>query len=63
LKIVFGATDRDSALTYRFILKNIWHRLKEPTEAKEKLKWKKYGKYELKGRSAMKAEADKWNDF
>jgi hypothetical protein len=39
---------------------NIWHRLKEPKEAKQKVAWKKYGKYELKGRSAMKKESEKW---
>lgn len=39
---------------------NIWHRLPEPTENKKKDKWKKYGKYELKGRSAMMAEKEKW---
>jgi len=40
---------------------NIWHRLKEPHETKKKVQWKKYGKYELKGRSAMKAAQEKWN--
>jgi alpha-tubulin suppressor-like RCC1 family protein len=31
---------------------NIWHRLSEPTEfIKQREKWKKYGKYEVKGRS------------
>jgi alpha-tubulin suppressor-like RCC1 family protein len=36
---------------------NIWHRIPEPTtEVKQAVKWKKYGKYELKGRSAMMAQ-------
>jgi len=36
---------------------NIWHRLPEPKgEEKKAERWKKYGKYELKGRSAMLAE-------
>lgn len=36
---------------------NIWHRIPEPTtEVKRAVKWKKYGKYELKGRSAMMAQ-------
>jgi alpha-tubulin suppressor-like RCC1 family protein len=40
---------------------NIWHRIAEPKEEQESTKWKKYGKYELKGRSAMMAEKEKWN--
>ena len=32
---------------------NIWHRIVEPTEKVVRQQWKKYGKYELKGRSAM----------
>lgn len=40
---------------------NIWHRLPEPKEVTQAVKWKKYGKYELKGRSAMMAEKKKWN--
>jgi len=40
---------------------NIWHRIAEPKEENESVKWKKYGKYELKGRSAMMAEKEKWN--
>jgi len=39
---------------------NIWHRIPEPIEVKESANWKKYGKYELKGRSAMMAEKEKW---
>lgn len=34
----------------------IWHRLPEPKEVKTSVKWKKYGKYELKGRRTMMAE-------
>lgn len=30
---------------------NIWHRIAEPKEKVFKQQWKKYGKYELKGRS------------
>jgi len=41
---------------------NIWHRVKEPREQKQKTKWKKYGKYELKGRSKVMAESEKWNN-
>jgi|AntRauTorckE5430_2_1112549.scaffolds.fasta_scaffold09119_1 alpha-tubulin suppressor-like RCC1 family protein len=42
---------------------NIWHRLPQPKEVIEKAeKWKKYGKYELKGRSAMVAHKDKYNN-
>ena len=40
---------------------NIWHRLPEPKEDTVSTKWKKYGKYELKGRSAMMADKEKWN--
>jgi alpha-tubulin suppressor-like RCC1 family protein len=40
---------------------NIWHRIPEPQEEVVQTKWKKYGKYELKGRSAMMAESNKWN--
>lgn len=40
---------------------NIWHRVPEPKEEIVQTKWQKYGKYELKGRSAMMAEAKKWN--
>lgn len=40
---------------------NIWHRTPEPSEEVVQTKWKKYGKYELKGRSAMLAKANKWN--
>lgn len=41
---------------------NIWHRLPEPKVQQAKTeRWKKYGKYELKGRSAMLGEASKWN--
>ncbi len=41
---------------------NIWHRVPEPREEKTTVKWKKYGKYELKGRSAMLAEKAKRDD-
>jgi alpha-tubulin suppressor-like RCC1 family protein len=41
---------------------NIWHRLPEPKIQQAKAeRWKKYGKYELKGRSAMLGEAKKWS--
>jgi alpha-tubulin suppressor-like RCC1 family protein len=41
---------------------NIWHRLPEPKAEQVKIeRWKKYGKYELKGRSQMLGEAAKWN--
>jgi len=41
---------------------NIWHRLPEPKVQQAKAeRWKKYGKYELKGRSQMLGEANKWN--
>jgi alpha-tubulin suppressor-like RCC1 family protein len=37
---------------------NIWHRVAEPKEhVKKKEKWKKYGKYEVKGRSKAMSEA------
>lgn len=37
---------------------NIWHRLAEPKAHVVKAeRWKKYGKYELKGRSKMLTEA------
>jgi alpha-tubulin suppressor-like RCC1 family protein len=32
---------------------NIWHRLKEPEEHIKTERWKKYGKYEVKGRQKM----------
>lgn len=35
---------------------NIWHRIKEPTEQVKTERWKKYGKYEVKGRSKTLAE-------
>ncbi len=35
---------------------NIWHRIVEPKEKIVKQEWKKYGKYELKGRSKMMEE-------
>lgn len=39
---------------------NIWHRMPEPKAAvKQKERWKKYGKYELKGRSKMMANRDR----
>lgn len=39
---------------------NIWHRLSEPKEIEKKAeKWKKYGKYEMKGRSALMAQKNK----
>lgn len=34
---------------------NIWHRIPEPKEFVKKEKYKKYGKYEVKGRSRMMA--------
>jgi len=41
---------------------NVWHRTPEAKEEVKREKWKKYGKYELKGRSKAMAEADKaWN--
>jgi len=39
---------------------NIWHRLPEPKAVVTKERWKKYGKYELKGRRAMMEETSKW---
>lgn len=35
---------------------SIWHRLAEPREVKTSVKWKKYGKYELKGRRSMMSD-------
>jgi alpha-tubulin suppressor-like RCC1 family protein len=36
---------------------NIWHRIPEPKEHQAKTaRWKKYGKYEVKGRQKMNAE-------
>jgi len=35
---------------------NIWHRIAEPKATVVKEQWKKYGKYELKGRSKMMQE-------
>jgi len=32
---------------------NIWHRLPEPSVAVKKERWKKFGKYEVKGRTKM----------
>lgn len=48
----------DGKLGYPVILQgfNIWHRIAEPKEEQVKQTWKKYGKYELKGRSKMLAE-------
>jgi alpha-tubulin suppressor-like RCC1 family protein len=37
---------------------NIWHRVPEPKEQIKKEKWKKYGTYEVKGRSKMMAGDD-----
>eukprot|EP00566_Odontella_aurita_P005079 CAMPEP_0113530608 /NCGR_PEP_ID=MMETSP0015_2-20120614/3039_1 /TAXON_ID=2838 /ORGANISM="Odontella" /LENGTH=624 /DNA_ID=CAMNT_0000429359 /DNA_START=653 /DNA_END=2529 /DNA_ORIENTATION=- /assembly_acc=CAM_ASM_000160 len=36
---------------------NIWHRIPEPKEKKSTKRWKKYGKYEVKGRAGMMSEA------
>lgn len=41
---------------------NIWHRIPEAKENQVAEKWKKYGKYELKGRQAMLAEKEKWEN-
>lgn len=39
---------------------NIWHRLAAPrAHVKSQERWKKYGKYELKGRSKMLGEMDR----
>ena len=39
---------------------NIWHRLAAPTaQVKSQERWKKYGKYELKGRSKMLGEMER----
>jgi len=38
---------------------NIWHRIPEAKEHKTATTWKKYGKYELKGRSAMMGESER----
>ncbi|CAB9510580.1 Ultraviolet-B receptor UVR8 [Seminavis robusta] len=35
---------------------NLWHRVPEPKEHVKKEKWKKYGRYEVKGRSKMLSE-------
>lgn len=35
---------------------NIWHRTEEPTEQVKTERWKKYGKYEVKGRHKMLTE-------
>lgn len=41
---------------------NIWHRTLEPKkQAERRERWKKYGKYETKGRSNMMKEAEKWS--
>lgn len=36
---------------------NIWHRVPEPKEEVKTEKWKKYGKYEVKGRQKMMSES------
>jgi alpha-tubulin suppressor-like RCC1 family protein len=58
-EILDGSTPGEPSQVQDF---NIWHRLKEPKEQTKKVAWKKYGKYELKGRSAMKAESDRWGN-
>ena len=35
---------------------NIWHRIPEPKETVKTERWKKYGKYEVKGRQKMMTE-------
>ena len=35
---------------------NIWHRVPEPKDTVKKERWKKFGKYEVKGRSKMMSE-------
>jgi len=41
---------------------NIWQHIPEPKdEQKSNEKWKKYGKYEVKGRSQMMSDSDRWN--
>ena len=37
---------------------NVWHRVREPKEQVKQTKWKKYGKYEVKGRKKMMAGDD-----
>lgn len=37
---------------------NVWHRTPEPKDIVKKKKWKKYGTYELKGRSKALAEKE-----
>lgn len=39
---------------------NVWHRVPEPKAEVSTEKWKKYGKYELKGRSKVLADKEKW---
>eukprot|EP00568_Trieres_chinensis_P001601 CAMPEP_0183298936 /NCGR_PEP_ID=MMETSP0160_2-20130417/5802_1 /TAXON_ID=2839 ORGANISM="Odontella Sinensis, Strain Grunow 1884" /NCGR_SAMPLE_ID=MMETSP0160_2 /ASSEMBLY_ACC=CAM_ASM_000250 /LENGTH=612 /DNA_ID=CAMNT_0025461067 /DNA_START=105 /DNA_END=1943 /DNA_ORIENTATION=+ len=41
---------------------NIWHRIPEPKVKRPTERWKKYGKYEVKGRAKMKADAEKWGN-
>jgi len=39
---------------------NVWHRVPEPKARVSTKRWKKYGKYELQGRSKVMAEAARW---
>jgi hypothetical protein len=36
---------------------NIWHRIPEPKDEVKKERWKKLGKYEVKGRTKMLSES------
>jgi E3 ubiquitin-protein ligase HERC2 len=57
-----GATEAEAGRLVQVPDFNIWHRLPEPKARQTKAeRWKKYGKYELKGRSQMMGEANKWN--
>jgi alpha-tubulin suppressor-like RCC1 family protein len=49
-----GSEDADKGKPLEVPNFNIWHRLAEPkADVKVEERWKKYGKYELKGRSKM----------
>lgn len=53
-----GNSNDDSGLPKLIPDLNLWHRVPEPKELVKKERWKKYGKYEVKGRAKMMAGED-----
>ena len=57
-----GANDGDDSDGRPKPLKvNVWHGRPKPKDVVKQEKWKKYGKYEVKGRRQMLSEAERWS--